>query len=201
MPWSSGCSGREQESTVHTPPAAHKNWGGFSHDRNKERREPHWLGTERGQRCSLSLRFFKHTVLELKETLCYPSPWNAKLQMVTPSYVCEHLKREFITRQIAQNTPNVCYVWTERKRIVSLSTAWNILDEIRIMAVKTCQQPLEFSVFHCIYFPASLQIQIISSMTGDQIRIYKSQNLLCAMIISKKFINYALQITALLYNY
>lgn len=183
IPWSSGCNGREEESTVHISLAAHNSWGEFLHNRNNERREPH---TDLAEKGPLYAAFF------LSTHYCNSKKLSAILLPEVQNYkwwhqanLCEQLKREFIIRQIAQNTPNICYTWTERKRIVPLSTAWNILAEIRIMTVKTCQQHLEFSVFHCIYFPISLQIQVISSMTGDRIGIYKCQKLLCALIISE----------------
>lgn len=184
IPWSSGVQ-RERggEHCAHLPSCPQQLRWVFTQQEQWEERTSHWLGRERGP---LYAAFF------LSTHYCNSKKLSAILLPEVQNYkwwhqanLCEQLKREFIIRQIAQNTPNICYMWTERKRIVPLSTAWNILDEIRIMTVKTCQQHLEFSVFHCIYFPISLQIQVISSMTGDQIGICKRQKLLCALIISE----------------
>lgn len=144
MPWSSGCSGREQESTVHTPPAAHKNWGGFSHDRNKETREPHWLGTERGQRCSLSLHFFKHSIgtqrnsllsfsLKCKTTngdtkLCL---WTFKTGIYNKTNSSEHSKRMLCMNRKKKNSFLVNSLkhtgWDQDYGCQNLSTAFRIL--------------------------------------------------------------------------
>lgn len=78
---------------------------------------------------------------------------------------------------------NLCYKYTNRKEwIVSFSTARIMLDETRIMPVKTCQKHLEKNIIFCV----SLQIQIITSTTGDQTGIcIWYPKLFCATIISK----------------